>query len=131
MKNKQFAYVIAPEGCASHLTPGKKYSAVCVVKYKRAYGFYFRDDSDVEHLSTHRSHRHTNDNLWIIPEIGKWPKGWTEQQKNECLQKAGVIEEPTNDNQGRSDEQLQGSYKIMNICFIALFVLIVLSAILI
>lgn len=149
---KTFTYVIAPDGCKNWLTPWKKYSITIVDTCKSRHGFYFCDDNGDSRFSTHLSRVHTNNNLWIIPEINQWPEGWTKKQKKECLRKVDIAEnrdgyvrrldEPeqsyegetssfsTNDFQGRTQQQVEGSSKIMNICFIALFVLIVIAAIL-
>lgn len=153
---EKFTYVIAPEGCESYFTPSKKYDIMEISYVSNT--FLLKDNNGENKHCRIAKCAHLNGKDWIIPEIDQWPKGWTKKQKKECLVKACVIENvnaryvscsdesnelggqcgkweiksfSTNDNQGRSSEQLEGSYKIMNTCFIALFILIVLAAILI
>lgn len=108
---KTFTYVIAPEGCFKRLTPGRKYEAQNIWP---DYGdnlpcFTVTNDIKKDMFCLYKECAHLNNQDWIIPEIGQWPKDWTEQQKNECLRKAGIIEEPTNDNQGAGCEDFRTS----------------------
>lgn len=145
-----FTYVIAPEGCKPYLTPGKKYKIIKASESK--HDFWAKDDTDYILYCLIAGCANLNGKDWIIPEIGQWPAGWTRHQKAMCLQNAGVgiltsgfmqiigegrgvttsdsTSDSTNDYQGRTPKQLEGSYKIMAICFYALVAVIVVAAIL-
>lgn len=144
---KTFSYVIAPEGCESYLTPGKKYDISIISPITNK--FRLKDNNGDLRFSTCLSRLHTNDNWWIIPEIGQWPDGWTRHQKAKCLQKAGVEilitgafmqiigEEQSyegetssfssNDFQGRTQQQVEGSYQIASLCFVAIIIIVILA----
>lgn len=90
---KTFTYVIAPEGCQSYLTPGKKYIVIGDISYSsRNLGFFFHCASDINGncYTTSKGVAHLNGNDWIIPEIGQWPDGWSNQQKFDCVVRANV-----------------------------------------
>ena len=153
---QQFTYVIAPDGCTSYLTPGKKYAVIGEISHISCdAGVFFSCSSDINTDCQTTSERasHLNGKDWIIPEIGQWPKDWDRHKKLKCLQKAGVevlttgfmqLESDYNkpspegstdtfnstEYQGRTPKQLEGGYKIMAICFIAFTVFLVIAAIL-
>lgn len=142
---KTFTYVIAPEGCQSYLTPGKKYIVIGDISYiSRNLGFFFHCASEinVNCHTTSKGAAHLNGKDWIIPEIGQWPDGWRSQQSIECLRKAGALisiesylQEPNkggwnfmapadSDYQGRTQQQVEGSEKIFVLCLLAMLALI-------
>lgn len=143
---KTFTYVIAPEGCKPYLTPGKKYKIITASESKHA--FWVKDDTDYILYCLIAGCANLNGKDWIIPEIGQWPEGWSDISRIECLRKAGALisiesylQEPNkgdwnfmapadSDYQGRTQQQVEGSYKIMAICFIAFAVVLVIAAIL-
>lgn len=91
---KNFTYVIAPDGCESYLTPGKKYAIKDLEfnKFLERFSFSITTDKQGEIFCLSVGCLHLNGKNWIIPEIGQWPEGWTKKQKKECLVKACVIE---------------------------------------
>lgn len=87
---KPFTYVIAPDGCADYLTPGRKYSVVLDPEFGLGNGFNFIDDNNNGHFASRTGIVHNGNNAWIIPEIGQWPDGWTDRQKIDCLENIGL-----------------------------------------
>lgn len=148
---QQFAYVIAPDGCCDYLTPWKMYEVSIRRSNINYYQFNITDDRNRVWSCKSKTCCHLNNRDWIIPEIGQWPEGWTKKQKMECLKKAGVgiaqsgfmrilgEEKPepestidtfsSTDYQGRTNEQLEGSAKIFAICFVVMFLSLIIASI--
>ena len=62
-------YVIAPEGCAEYLTPGKRYEARYFSSSKEIGSFfYYTDDYDSFRSARLRQCSHLNGGDWIIPD---------------------------------------------------------------
>lgn len=90
---KPFTYVIAPEGGKGHLTPGKRYEVYEVLdikRYKDLYSLRIFDDVGDKLFCISLRCPHLEYKDWIIPEIGQWPDGWSNQQKFDCVVRANV-----------------------------------------
>ena len=71
MKEKEPKVVIAPKGCKSYLTEGKKYEVKGIWDSGdkiNGYGFYIKDDENKTLMCSENSCFHLNNGNWIIKE---------------------------------------------------------------
>lgn len=91
---KTFTYVIAPESGVDYIKAGKVYRVVGdAPTFSPRLGIYtFICESEMENpiLCVSKNCMELNGKDWIIPEIGQWPYGWSNQQKFDCMVRANV-----------------------------------------